>query len=221
LDAARSKGADEVAYWQEVYKPIPLIAPMDATVIVATEKPGQTLTTSDAVVVLADELTVKAEVDETDIGKVKVGMKASVALDAYPTKPVAAEVERIYYESTTVSSVTIYYVILKVEPVPEFFRSGMNAQVTFELASNPSAKVLPLDAVNLTSEKPTVVIVSGQDKQEAREVQIGITTDQWVEITGGLLDDEKVLAEAKKLSLQATDTGTNPFMPKFGGQKKK
>jgi macrolide-specific efflux system membrane fusion protein len=221
LDAARLKGADEVAYWEDVYKPIPLIAPMDATVIVATVKPGQGIATTDAVVVLADELIVEAEVDETDIGKVQKGMRAEVVLDAYPDQPVSASVERIYYESTTVSNVTIYQVDLRVDPVPAFFRSGMNAQVTFELADNPAAKVLPLSAVNLTGAQPKVVVIGPDGKSTPREVQTGITTEKWVEITGGLAEGEKVLAQAQTLSLQAEDTGSNPFMPKFGGGKKK
>jgi hypothetical protein len=160
-------------------------------------------------------------VDETDIGKVQKGMKAEVILDAYSDQPVPATVERIYYESTTVSNVTIYQVDLKVDTVPSFFRSGMNAQVTFELSSNPTAQVLPLSAVNLTGATPMVAVIGADGKQTARVVQTGITTEKWVEITDGLAPGETVLEQAKTLSLKAEEAGSNPFMPRFGGNKKK
>ncbi|MEI8345006.1 MAG: biotin/lipoyl-binding protein, partial [Candidatus Omnitrophota bacterium] len=49
LDAARPQGAQAIEYWQEVYKPTPLIAPIDGEVIVRTVQPGQSVTTADAV----------------------------------------------------------------------------------------------------------------------------------------------------------------------------
>ena len=73
LDAARARGPDEMKYWEDVYKPTPLIAPIDGDVIVSKDEPGQTVTSSDVVVVLSDQLIVQAHVDETDIGKIKVG----------------------------------------------------------------------------------------------------------------------------------------------------
>jgi len=89
LDAARGKGEEELQYFQDTYKPIPLISPINGEVIVATTQPGQTVTTNDAVVVISDRLIVRAQVDETDIGKIKVGQKAIISLDAYPDTIVA------------------------------------------------------------------------------------------------------------------------------------
>ncbi|MDO9572995.1 MAG: biotin/lipoyl-binding protein, partial [Candidatus Omnitrophota bacterium] len=66
LDAAMTQGKEKLEYWQEAYKPIALLSPIDAEVIVATTLAGQTVTTADAVVVLSDELIARAQVDETD-----------------------------------------------------------------------------------------------------------------------------------------------------------
>ena len=82
-------------------------------------------------VVLSDHLIVRAQVDETDIGKITPDMKAIITLDAYPDTKIKASVEHIYYESKTVNNVTIYEVDLIPEEVPAFFRSGMNATVDF------------------------------------------------------------------------------------------
>ena len=97
LDAAHLKGEEELKYWKEVYKPTPLIAPVDGEVIVRAVEPGQTVTVNDAILVLSDRLIVKAQVDETDIGKVKLGQKAVIALDAYPDIKVEGKVDHISY----------------------------------------------------------------------------------------------------------------------------
>ena len=99
LDAARGQGEENFKYWEETYRPIPLPSPIDGEVIVATTQPGQTVTASDAVLVLSDHLIVRAQVDETDIGKIKPDMKANITLDAYPDTKIKATVEHIYYES--------------------------------------------------------------------------------------------------------------------------
>jgi len=122
LDSARGQGEKEFKYWQDVYKPIPLLAPIEAQVIVATTQPGQTVTTTDDVVVLSDHLIVRAQVDETDIGRVKINQDAFVSLDAYPDTKIKSKVEHIYYESTTVNNVTIYNVDLRPQDVPSFFK---------------------------------------------------------------------------------------------------
>jgi macrolide-specific efflux system membrane fusion protein len=110
LDAARSQGEKNMQEWEDTYKPIPLIAPINGQVIVQTIRPGQSISTTDAVIVLSDRLIVQAQVDETDIGKLKLGQKANISLDAYPNTIIEGTVDHINYESLTVNNVTIYEV---------------------------------------------------------------------------------------------------------------
>jgi len=124
LDAAQGQGEEKLKYWQQVYKPIALVAPIDGEVIVATIQPGQAVTTADAALVLSDQLIVRAQVDETDIGKIKKGQEAVITLDAYPDEKIKAEVDHIYYESETVNNVTIYKVDLIPQQTPSFFVQG-------------------------------------------------------------------------------------------------
>ncbi len=55
LDAARAKGAEELKYWEDVYKPAPIIAPIDGFIILRNVEPGQAFTVNDAVLVMADK----------------------------------------------------------------------------------------------------------------------------------------------------------------------
>ena len=214
LDAAHGQGEDSVKYWKEVYKAIPLISPIDGEVIVATTQPGQTVTTSDAVIVLSDHLIVRAQVDETDIGKIVEGQKASVSLDAYPDTKINASAEHIYHESKTVNNVTIYEVDLLPENVPSFFRSGMNATVNFIVNSKQDALILPQEAVLKQKDKNYVFVKQANGEPPLKqEVSIGLSDDKNVEILSGITKDDIVILKTKKYILPKSSTGVNPFMP--------
>jgi len=219
LDAAQAKGPEQLKYWQDTYKPITLLSPIEGEVIVATIQPGQTVTTTDAIVVLSDHLIVRAQVDETDIGKVKLGQAAFIALDAYPENKIDAKVEHIYYESETVNNVTIYKVDLLPEKVPQFFRSGMNATINFIETSKDNALLLPADAVHKENEENYVFLKESQDKEPIRQtVTLGISDDKNVEILSGLRAEDTVVIKTKKFTLPTSNIGKNPFMP-FGQKK--
>lgn len=213
LDAARGQGEDKLKYWQEVYKPIPLVASIDGEVIVGTTQPGQTVTTADAVIVLSDQLIVRGQVDETDIGKIKEGQKATVSLDAYPNSKIDTMVDHIYYESKTVNNVTIYEVDLLPDVIPPFFRSGMNANIDFIEDSKHNVLTLPLNAVQKEKEGAFVFVQVSNKEPQRKEIVLGISDDKNVEIVSGLTENDDVVLKTKKYALPQTAGGNNPFMP--------
>ncbi|MDD5165886.1 MAG: efflux RND transporter periplasmic adaptor subunit [Candidatus Omnitrophica bacterium] len=220
LDAASGQGEETLKYWEETYKGIPLLSPIDGEVIVATTQPGQTVTTSDAVIVLSDKLIVRAEVDETDIGKVKVGQSANITLDAYQDQKIKAKVEHIYYESQTVNNVTIYNVDLEPEKVPPFFRSGMNATVDFIIESKDKILIIPAEAVHKIKGEDFVLVKQNNSKVPLKvPVSLGISDDKHVEVLSGVNEKDRLLVTTKKYVLPNGTAGTNPFMP-FGNKKK-
>ncbi|MBF0494379.1 MAG: efflux RND transporter periplasmic adaptor subunit [Candidatus Omnitrophica bacterium] len=218
LDAARGQGDEALKYWQETYKAIPLISPIDGEVIVATTQPGQTVTASDAVIVLSDQLIVRAQVDETDIGRISIGQKATVTLDAYPDVKIKVSAGHIYYESKTVNNVTMYEVDLVPEEVPAFFRSGMNATVDFVSDAKENVMILPLEAVEKgKTGSYCLVKVPGGKEAARRPLELGMSDDKNVEIISGLNAGDIVVMKTKKFNIPKGSTGTNPFMP---GRKK-
>jgi macrolide-specific efflux system membrane fusion protein len=214
LDAARGQGEEQLKYWQESYKPIALLAPIDAEVIVATTQPGQTVTTNDAVVVLSDHLIVRAQVDETDIGKIKLGQKAFVTLDAYPDTRIKASVEHIYYESQTVNNVTIYPVDLAPQEVSPFFRSGMNTSIDFMVQDKENILIIPLEAVYKNGQSYVLLMhPNGKEPVKAR-VKLGISDDKNIEVISGIDANDRLIVKSKKYSLpQGSTVGSNPFLP--------
>ncbi len=213
LDAARGQNEEALRYWQEVYKAIPLISPINGEVIVAKTQPGQAVTTADPVVVLSDQLIVRAQVDETDIGKVKEGQHTMISLDAYPDTKILAVVGHIYYESKTVNNVTIYEVDLLPQEVPEFFRSGMNATVNFIARSKDNVLLVPGEAVTREKSGNFVLIKDADGRSQQRPVQLGISDDKNVEILSGISVDDVILIKTKKYVLPKSNTGKNPFLP--------
>jgi membrane fusion protein, macrolide-specific efflux system len=214
LDAARGQSEEQRKYLEDAYKGISLIAPIDAQVIVATTQPGQTVTAEEAVVVLSDQLIVRAQVDETDIGKIKPGETAMITLDAYSDSPIKGSVAHIYYESKTVNNVTMYEVDLAPETVPDFFRSGMNATISFITKHKDNILMLPADAVIHGKNRTFVFVKTNDPKESARQpVELGISDDKNVEIVSGVSEDDTIVIKSKKYSLPKTSDTNNPFMP--------
>ncbi len=218
LDAARAQGPEELARWEAAYKPAPLIAPLNGTVIVRAVEPGQTLTTNEPVVVIADRLIVKAQVDETDIGAIAVGQTAVISLDAFPEETIPAHVDHVAYEAKTVNNVTIYAVDVLPDRVPEFMRSGMTATVTFTVAAKSQALVVPSEAVQQQAVGASVLVPGATmwKHQEPRSVTIGMTDGKFSEITSGLKEGDTILVPSLHLPRSGHTQGRNPLSP-FGG----
>jgi macrolide-specific efflux system membrane fusion protein len=147
LDAALATSQEELEYWQDQYKPTPLICPIKGTIIARDFEPGQTISASDAVVVIADDLIIVANLDETDIGLIAAGQTVTVTLEAYPDKSFACEVEKIAYDAEIVSNVTMYEVDVRPLRMPSFARSGMTADIEFVIEEKANALTLPASAI--------------------------------------------------------------------------
>lgn len=215
LDAARAQGEESLKYWQEAYKATPLLAPIEGEVIVRAVEPGQTVTSTEAVVVLSDRLIVKAKVDETDIGKVKVDQEAVISLDAYPEIKVKAKVDHISYESEIINNVTIYEVDVLPERVPEVFRSGMSANVEIIEESKDDTLIIPLQAVKQDQEGSFVLLSQAKGQEPLRRrVTLGISDEENVEVVSGIDVKDKILIVTQSyLPSQNNKSKGSPFMP--------
>lgn len=225
IDAARSQGEKALAEWSDAYKAAPVVSPISGTVIVRGVEPGQTVSVSDAILVLSDRLIVKAQVDETDIGKLKVGQDAVVSLDAYPDIQVPSRVDHIAYESQVINNVTIYQVDILPKEVPPVFRSGMSATADIILQAKDQALLVPREAVQTANGKSYVSVSQGEGKPSApREVQVGLQNEKQTEILSGVSPDDVLTIETVDLSLIQGKSGqekTNPFMPPRPGRNRK
>ncbi len=219
LDAAEAKGPAELAHWEDLFKPTPLLAPLDGLIIVKNVVPGQIVGASDSVLVMSDHLIVNTQVDETDIGRVKLDQAVSLSLDAYPNQPFNGKVTRIAYESKTVNNVTIYEVEVTPATVPDFMRSGMTANVTFIADLHKNVLLVPAEAIQQRENKSIVLVPNPLDPEKPKRetIQVGLSDGKNTEVLSGLSEGEGVLIPLRKGS-KAASAGSNPFSP-FGGQR--
>lgn len=212
LDAARARGPQELKRWEDFYKPAPILSPIDGSVISRNVEPGQSFTTADAIFVLSDRLTVKAQVDETDIAEIRLRQAAQIALDAYPKETFPAQVDQIAFDATTVNNVTTYVVDVLPENAPSFLRSGMTANVTFSVASKADALQAPLEAVKPSGGKATVLVPGKKGEGPAEKIiETGLNDGRQVEILSGLSEGDRLLIPQKKAA--KNNAGTSPFSP--------
>lgn len=219
VDAARSQGEEALKYWEEAYKKTPIISPIDGKVIVRSVEPGQTIASSDAILVLSDRLVVKAQFDETDIGKIRKGQDALITLDAYPDVRLEGAVDHVAYESEIVNNVTIYEVDILLIEIPEILRSGMS--VTVEVIEKKAEGVLmiPSSAIHYKKDREFVMVQERRGKIVERNIEIGLNNDHTAEVTSGLSEEDNIIVQDEAYLPRKKKSGTNPFMP-FGRKKK-
>jgi macrolide-specific efflux system membrane fusion protein len=195
LDAARARGVDEFKEWEQNYKMTPIFAPIDGTIIQKRFEPGQTFSAESTVLVMSDRLTVKAKVDETDIGRILSDQKAEIVLDAYQDKKIAAKVDQIAFDAVIENSVTSYVVDVLPKKAPAYMRSGMTANVTIDIASKDNVISVPIAAIFYKEDKSFVLLENshGDNSPIEREVKLGITQATRAEVTDGLKVGEIVL----------------------------
>lgn len=220
LDAARAQGAEEMKKWEELYRPTPVMAPITGTIILRSVESGQTFTNSEAILVMSDRLTVKAQVDETDIAQVKLQQKGEIVLDAYASQKVSGKVDQIAFEAKTVNNVTTYLVDVLPDNTPDFMRAGMTANVTFFVESKENVLLAPSEAVTVRDGVAKVLVrVNPKAEPQEREVQIGMSDGKKTEILEGLSENDVILAAqvAPGPKSKSTAAGANPFSPVRGG----
>jgi macrolide-specific efflux system membrane fusion protein len=218
IDAARAEGAATLKKWEDLYRPTPVIAPIDGTIIQRNVEPGQTFTNTDSIFVMSDRLIVEAQVDETDISQIKLGGRAEIILDAYAKEKIPASVRQIAFEAKTINNVTSYIVKVLPDEVPEFMRAGMTANVNFSIESKNDVLTIPNDAIK-TERGKMKLIVPGPDGKPAPEspaVEFGMTDGRRTEIVSGLKEGDTVLIE-NIIAEEKSDKSSSPF----GGPKLK
>ncbi len=138
---------------------------------------------------------VQAEVDESDIDKVRVGAEVEVKIDAFPNRTFLGKVRQIglNFKMTETGS-KVYPVEIDLSDIdPASLREGMSGEVNITTDNIEKAVVVPPDAI-LENENTFVFLVD-RKKKIARKVKvtIGVATEEYVEIKEGLSQGDLVV----------------------------
>src|SRR5688572_328777 len=124
-------------------------APVDGTVILRNVDAGQTVAASLQAPVLFTiardlrDMQVEAAIDEADVGRLRVGLAASFAVDAFPRRSFAGEIVQIRKSPQNVQNVVSYTVVISAANPDMALLPGMTANVRVVVDSRASALKLP------------------------------------------------------------------------------
>jgi macrolide-specific efflux system membrane fusion protein len=184
MDAARAAGGKEVAFWTDVYKAAPLVAPLDGHIISTAVVPGQVVVTAQTVFTMSDHLIVQANVDETDLNHVWLGQTAEITFDSFPDARLTGKVHEIAFDATTVNNVTTYVVNIFLDSTPNYVRSGISANVFLLISDRKHVLRIPTDAI---SPEGDVLVVQAQGQPPvAQPVKVGMSDGTWTEVLSGV-----------------------------------
>jgi HlyD family secretion protein len=131
-------------------------SPIKGIVLDRQIDPGQTVAASfqtPVLFTLAEDLTrmkLIVDVDEADIGKVRVGQSAAFRVDAYPDRTFASRVTEIRSTPKTSNGVVTYQTVLSVDNAERLLRPGMTATATVTVDEVADALLIPNAALRFT-----------------------------------------------------------------------
>jgi len=147
-------------------------APITGTIIEKNVERGQVISspTSDVgggtiLLKMADLnlVQVRTLVDETDIGKIRSGLRTTVTVDAYPNTPFDGEVLKVEPQAQTQQNVTMFPVIVRIQNRDGRLRPGMNAEVEIHVGQRDSVPAVPNAALRTQRDVTSAAEVLGLD----------------------------------------------------------
>ena len=189
-----------------------ITSPINGVVIGKPIPAGQTVAQgiSNPMVILTvadmSQMQIETQVDESDIGKIKVGQQASFTVDAYPGKSFSGTVERISQKATVQQNVVYYGVVINVNGGGDLLKPTMTARVTINTGESKAVLTLPLSALKMQNNQQYVVIQRG-GKTENVPVTMGLSGEDRVEITSGVQEGDQVVLAQIKGAATAPQTG--------------
>jgi len=224
-----------------------ILSPVNGIVISRNVDVGQTVAASfqtPTLFLIAQDLTkmqIDTNVDEADIGKVKVGQNVEFTVDAYPDKTFSGTVFQVRNAPTVTQNVVTYDVVVKVSNPDFLLKPGMTANVSIISNSRENVLKIPNAALrfkpgfpeksrkqavdqgrNRTKEEmkggksrgPSIWILKNGKPQQV-EVVTGISDGAYTEIVSGQIKEgDEVIIEA--ISNKAnTQTPRQPQGPRF------
>lgn len=160
--ADRVKAARNLSY-AEIYSPI------NGIVVAREIEVGQTVVSNMSVANLfiiadLDNMQVVANVDEADIGSIKVGQSATFTVDAFPNDTFHGTVKQVRINPTTTSNVVTYQVLISTANPEHKLIPGLTANVTIKVKEATNVLILPLKAMKFSPQEfkdnkdmPTIV----------------------------------------------------------------
>ncbi|HEX7775896.1 MAG TPA: efflux RND transporter periplasmic adaptor subunit [Parvibaculum sp.] len=192
-----------------------IYAPMAGTVVSQTTLQGQTLNNKQAapvIVQIADltTMTVKAQVAEADVGKLKTGMPVYFTTLGMPDRKWQSTVRQLLPTPETVNDVILYDALIDVSNTDQLLMTSMTAQVFFVLGEAKNVPVVPVAALRPSKnggEGAYRVLVMDGSRPTMKEVTIGLMNRVSAEVKSGLAVGDVVVTGVQSATAGAKKSG--------------
>lgn len=108
-------------------------------------------------------------VDETDIGKIQPGQRATVTVDAYPNRPFEGVVLKIEPRDTVSQNVTMFPVRVRIDNRDGLLKPGMNTEVEIHIGQAQSVLAVPNGALRTQKDVASAAGVLGLNPTEVQQ----------------------------------------------------
>jgi RND family efflux transporter MFP subunit len=141
-----------------------------------------------------NELQIQSEINEVDVIKISIGMKASITFDSVPGLTLPGVVQFVSPSALAKDkdrSIRVFPMTLSLGAAGRQVKPGISANITISAAKNSHALAVSLAAVFTENNEPAVFVQNG-NRFERRPVVLGINDSSFVEITSGVKAGDRV-----------------------------
>ncbi len=180
-----------------------ITAPISGVIASVSTQQGETVSAGLNVptfvtIIDLNRIQVDAFVDETDIGKVKVGQKAMFTVDTYPNREFTGRVAAIYPKAVIQDNVINYDVVININtPFKGLLRPDMTASVTIYQEERQGVLMVPRKAVIREGGRKFILVQSSDGSQQRKAVTTGTSDGNRIEIVSGLNAGDTVVIESR------------------------
>ncbi len=168
--------------------------------------------TSSSIMSIAANNQVVADVAESNIAQIHLGQEATIRADAYPSKTFGGRVIQIAPQSVVQQNVTSFEVKLEIlNDSQQLLRSGMNANVEFNVGKRKNALVVPTVAIVRQPDGTGVLVARGNERPVFTPITTGATVNDKTQVLSGLTGTERVFVSFPSGS--RPETRTPSFFP--------
>ncbi|WP_163716245.1 efflux RND transporter periplasmic adaptor subunit [Mangrovibacterium lignilyticum] len=151
--------------------------------------------TTIATVADMQDMIFEGKVDETEVGKIKVGMPIELEIGAIEKDKFAAILEYIAPKGVEENGAIQFEIKADVDlKQDQFIRAGYSANANIVLERKDSVMVIPEGMLKFENDSAYVEVLTNEEEStyEKRKVQTGLSDGINIEIVEGLSKDEKV-----------------------------
>jgi ABC exporter DevB family membrane fusion protein len=183
-------------------------ATVDGKVTRKLVEPGEAVDISMPLMILGDlqKIIVKAEVDESDVGKLSMGQKTEITADAYPGRVFPGKVYEIGQavgkrkvrpeDPAKIQDMKVLETKIEVTEGADELKLGMTVDVRILVSHRDKVLLMPKRLVP-TGAREATVRVAGPKGEEPRVIRLASRDDENVEILAGLKEGDRIIVSPR------------------------